>query len=303
MHMIDMNIPDEWSEYELLDSGNGRKLERFGKFILDRIEGEALWNKSLPESEWQRADARFEKNGERGGWVKKNNIPDSWILTFAHFEPDVHENLKLQLRLTPFGHVGIFPDQANQWHGIYEDIRDNARKVKVLSLFGYTGVATLAAAAAGAEVTHVDASKPAITWARENQRLSGLEEKHIRWIPEDALKFVKREVRRGSRYDVIIMDPPKFGRGAQGEVWKFEENFAELLDYCRQILSDTPLFVLITAYAVPISSVSLGNLLSDVMKKYKGQCEAYEIGLKQKSGRILPTAISAEWWVDPSPKP
>lgn len=292
--MINIQTPN-WDEYELIDSGNGRKLERFGKYFLDRMEPEALWNKSLPQSEWEKADARFEKNGERGEWIRKNNIPDSWVLTY--------EGLKLQLRLTPFGHIGIFPDQSNQWHGIYEDVRDNARKVKVLSLFGYTGAATLAAAAAGAQVTHVDASKPAITWARENQKLSGLSDKPIRWILEDALKFVKREVRRGTRYDAIIMDPPKFGRGAQGEVWKFEENFVELLDYCRQILSDRPLFVLITAYAVPVSSVSLGNLLSDVMKKFGGQCESEEIGLKQKSGRILPTAISADWWVAPSPKP
>ena len=305
--MIDISTPLDWDEYELLDSGNGRKLERFGKYVVDRIETQALWNKSLPSSEWGKADAVFNKDGDlpamqqskalqagRGRWIKKGDIPDQWIISFEN-------QLKFQVRLTPFGHVGVFPDQSSQWHGIYEDIRDSGRKAKVLSLFGYTGAATLAAAAGGAEVVHVDASKPAITWARENQNLSGLTDKSIRWIPEDALKFVKREVRRGSRYDAIIMNPPKFGRGTQGEVWKFEENFAELLDYCRQLLSAEPMFILITAYAVPMSSVSLGNLLTDVMKKFKGNIDACEIGLKQKSGRILPTAISAEWWAELKP--
>jgi 23S rRNA (cytosine1962-C5)-methyltransferase len=284
--MINIMTPD-WDEYELLDSGNGRKLERFGKYILDRIETQAIWNKSLPQSEWEKADAEFRRTSERGEWVKKNNIPNAWILSF--------EDLKLELRLTPFGHVGIFPDQSSQWKFIKDKISSANHPIKVLSLFTYTGASTIAAAAAGAVVTHVDASKPAITWARDNQKLSGLEQKPIRWIPEDALKFVKREVRRNSRYDAIIMDPPKFGRGTQGEVWKFEDNFAELLDLCRQILSDTPLFIDITAYAIPVSSLSLSNILSDAMRKHTGTVESGEIGLQQKNGRILPTAIFASW--------
>lgn len=287
--MINIQISN-WDQYELLDSGNGRKLERFGKFILDRIETQAIWNQSLAQQEWERADAVFKKNGEHGVWKLKNNTPDKWNLRF--------NELTLQLRLTPFGHVGIFPDQSSQWNWITNVIANEVKQskpIKALSLFSYTGAATLAAAEGGAEVTHVDASKPAITWARENQNLSGLSEKHIRWIPEDALKFVKREIRRGSQYDAIIMDPPKFGRGTQGEVWKFEDNFAELLDYCRQILTDNPLFILVTAYAVPVSPITLSNLMNDVMKKHNGTVEAGELGLAQSNERILPTAIYCKW--------
>jgi len=284
--MINIDVSD-WSEYELLDSGNGRKLERFGKYILNRIETQALWRQSLPADAWHKADAVYKKVDERHGeWVKKTDIPDKWNLKF--------ENLKLELRLTAFGHVGVFPDQANQWKYIISNCQD--KKINVLSLFTYTGASTLAAASAGASVVHVDASKPAITWARDNGRLSGLSEKPIRWIPEDALKFVKREVRRENRYDAIIMDPPKFGRGPQGEVWKFEENFAELFDYCRQLLVDKPLFVLVTAYAVPISSITLANIVEDSMRKHKGTIESGELGLKHSSKeRILPTAIYTKW--------
>lgn len=287
--MVNIDIAN-WSEYELLDSGNGRKLERFGKYVLDRIETQALWRKMRSSSEWEKADAVFKKIGEHGKWEFRNKIPDKWILPF--------DNLNLELRLTPFGHVGIFPEQANQWFWIKEKIKNANRPLNILSLFTYTGASSLAAVSAtnNTRLVHVDASKPAITWARDNQRLSGLSEKPVRWIPEDALKFVKREVRRTSRYDAIIMDPPKFGRGPQGEVWKFEENFPELLDYCRQLLSEQPLFVLITAYAVPISSVTLANLLEDTTRKLKGNLESGELGLKQNSNdRILPTAIYAKW--------
>lgn len=290
--MININIAN-WAEYELIDCGNGRKLERFGKYILNRIETQALWNQSKPESVWHGADAVFKKTDEkRGEWTFKNKIPDQWTMDF--------EDLKLELKLTPFGHVGIFPEQSGQWswitNVIANAVKQSQKPINILSLFTYTGASTLAAAASGAQVVHVDASKPAITWARENQKLSGLSQKPIRWIPEDALKFVKREVRRGSRYDAIIMDPPKFGRGPQGEVWKFEESFAELLDYCRQILSEHPLFILVTAYAVPISSITLSNMVSDITRKLKGEIDYGELGLKQSSGeRILPTAIYCKW--------
>ncbi|HVZ67191.1 MAG TPA: class I SAM-dependent methyltransferase [Patescibacteria group bacterium] len=286
--MVNIITPN-WSEYELIDSGNGRKLERFGKYILNRVETQAFWHQSKPESEWQRADAVFRRTSDRGGeWEFKKDIPHQWVMPF--------ENLKLELRLTPFGHVGIFPDQSSQWTWISEKIRNSNRKVNILNLFTYTGAGTLAASNAGANVVHVDASKPAITWARDNQRLSGLEQKPIRWIPEDAMKFVKREVRRNSRYDAIIMDPPKYGRGAQGEVWKFEEDFPELLDYCRQLMSDNPLFILTTAYAVPISPITLGNLMSDATKKLKGTIESGELALKQSGNeRLLPTAIYSRW--------
>jgi len=287
--MINIDLP-EWSEYELLDTGNGRKLERFGKYILNRIETQASWRQTLSEDEWHKADAVFKKNDDKHGeWTLRNKIPEHWSLQF--------EGMKLILRLTPFGHVGIFPDQSNQWDWIYDKIKAAGRPINALSLFTYTGASTFAAAAAGANVVHVDASKPAITWARDNQNASNLSTKPIRWIPEDAMKFVKREVRRGSRYDAIIMDPPKFGRGPQGEVWKFEENFPELLDYCRQILSDQPLFILTTAYSIPVSSITLSNMVADATRKLKnGTIEYGELALKQKSNsRILPTAIYCRW--------
>lgn len=289
--MINIDISN-WSEYELIDSGNGRKLERFGKYILNRIETQALWRQSKNEEVWQEADAVFRRTDERrGNWELKNKIPERWVMNF--------DNLKLELQLTPFGHVGIFPDQSSQWRYIANKIATSGRKINVLSLFTYTGASSLAAASAGANVVHVDASKTALSWARQNQKLSGLESKPIRLIPEDALKFVKREVRRNARYDAIIMDPPKFGRGAKGEVWKFEENFPELLDYCRQILSDNPLFILVTAYSVPISSQTLSNLVSDATKKFAGKIEFGELGLKQSdSDKILPTAIYSLWEKD-----
>ncbi len=286
--MINITTPN-WDEYELIDSGNERKLERFGKYILNRIETQAIWRQSKPEDIWHKADAVFKKTDDRrGAWVFKNKIPEQWNLNFEEF--------KLQVQLTPFGHVGVFPEQSGQWSWITKKIKEADRPISVLSLFGYTGAATLAASSANARVVHVDASKQAISWARLNQKLSGIEQRPVRWIPEDALKFIKREVRRNSRYDAIIMDPPKFGRGPQGEVWKFEENFPELLDYCRQLLSERPLFMLATAYAVPISSITLANLMSDVTKKIKGVIDCGELGLKQnESDRMLPTAIYSRW--------
>ena len=290
--LTQQNFPD----YELLDSGNGRKLERFGEYILDRIETQALWTPNLAESEWNRANAVFERrnaqSGEserRGHWNKKNSdMPDSWQIQY--------KNLVFELKLTPFGHVGIFPEQSAQWDWINEKIEQynngtikQSNNVSILNLFSYTGASSLAAAAAGAHVTHVDASKPAISWAIENQKLSGLEQKPIRWIVDDALKFVKREVRRGNKYNGIIMDPPKYGRGAHEEVWKFEENFPELLDYCRQILKPD-WFIFITAYAVPISSITLANTTVSILKKTN--LEFGELGLSEtNSKRILPTAI------------
>lgn len=286
--MINTVIP-HWPEYELLDSGNGRKLERFGKYILNRIETQAIWDQSKNETIWNTADATFKRTeDQRGEWIYKTKIPKNWVLKF--------NDLKFNLHFTPFGHVGIFPDQSEQWSYLEQKIKTANKPIKALSLFTYTGASTLALAAAGANVTHVDASKQAITWARDNQNLSGLKEKPIRWIPDDAMKFVKREARRGEHYDVIVMDPPKFGHGPQGEIWKLEESLPELLDNCQQILSDNPLLILITAYTVPISSITLANLLSDAVKKVTGKVEYGELGLKQNTPeKILPTAIYAKW--------
>lgn len=273
------------SEYELLDCGGGRKLERFGKYILARPEKQAMWietNSAL----WEKADAEYTRTNERGGeWAVKNpEMPREWIFECLNF--------KLLLKLTPFGHVGIFPDQSEGWEWIKKQCQE--KPLKILSLFSYTGGATLAAALAGAVVTHVDASKPAISWAVENQKLSGLENKPIRWILDDALKFVKREERRGATYDGIIMDPPKFGRGPKGEVWQFEKDFPRLLESCKKILSDDPLFFLVTAYTVPISSITLASMVSDILPN-RERIEYGELIIEDNAQRMLPTAIYARW--------
>jgi 23S rRNA (cytosine1962-C5)-methyltransferase len=304
MDTIHTLVPIDWPDYELIDSGNERKLERFGKYILNRPDNQALWKPALSEQEWQKADAEFRKNGEnRGEWRKRNgSIPNQWEISY--------KNLRFSVRLTPFGHIGIFPEQAPQWEWITNKLKGKNEKLKVqnntdnqadsnktiqhynnlsvLSLFTYTGVATLAAALAGAQVTHVDASHPAVTWAHENQLLSGLEQKPIRWIVDDALKFAKREIRRGSKYDGIILDPPKFGRGPKGELWKFEESMPELIDVCKQILKPDG-FVIATAYAIPISSETLKNMLTEL--KPGKTLEYGELMLQERSGRKLPAAL------------
>lgn len=269
-------------EYELLDSGDGKKLERFGTYILIRPEKQALWKISSPNL-WNKANTEYVRTNEKfGDWIHKKDIPSEWVFTAGH-------NIKLKIKLTPFGHVGVFPELKDQWEFIGKTLQAKPN-AKVLSLFSYTGAATFAAAEAGAQVTHVDASKPAISWAVENQKLSGLDARPIRWIVDDALKFVKREERRGNKYEGIIMDPPKFGRGPKGEVWQFERDFPELLDASRKILSHDPLFFLVTAYTVPISPITLGNMMADFMPE--GKLEYGEIAIEEfTSKRLLPTSI------------
>lgn len=295
--MVNTNLVLKKSaEYELLDSGEGRKLERFGKYILVRPEKQAMWNISNPDL-WTKADVEYIRTGDKfGDWKSINpEMPREWI-----FE---HNSIKLKLKLTPFGHVGVFPEQTEQWDWLEKIISNNitiqqSSNLKILSLFSYTGGATLAAAAAGAHVTHVDASKPAITWAVENQKLSNLQDKPIRWIVDDALKFVKREERRGNKYDGIIMDPPKFGRGPKGEVWQFEKNFPELLESCQKILSNNPLFFLVTTYTIPISSNTLANMVSGILPE-PAKIEFGELAIEETgSKRLLPTSIFSRWRVD-----
>ncbi|MGE5041873.1 MAG: class I SAM-dependent methyltransferase [Candidatus Levyibacteriota bacterium] len=280
-------VLEKTEEYELLDSGGEQKLERYGQYVIARPEKQALWKKSHPDL-WERADATYIRTTDKfGEWKTKQNIPNEWIFNAS-------SSFKMKLKLTPFGHVGIFPELKSQWDWI-QNITQNSPSPKVLSLFSYTGAATLAAAAAGALVTHVDASKPAISWAVENQKLSGLEPKPIRWIVDDALKFIKREERRGNIYDGIIMDPPKFGRGPKGEVWQFEEDFPELMESCTKILAKNPLFFLVTAYTVPISPITLTNMTADILPN-KEKIEFGEITIKEsESGRQLPTSIYARW--------
>jgi len=280
----------EWKDYELVDSGNGWKLERFGQYLLVRPEAEAVWAPALPENKWAAAHARFvptpEENG--GHWQHHKPIPERWIMHY--------KNLSFFIQTTASRHVGVFPEQACQWDWIAEQITKAGRSAKVLNLFGYTGLASLAAAQSGAQVTHVDASRKVINWARENQTLSGLETAPIRWILDDAIKFVQREGRRGVKYDGLILDPPKFGRGPKGEVWEFFRLLPNLLDACKKVLSPNPLFVVLTAYAVKASALTLHYALQEMLTQSDGEWSFGEVALMEKSaGRFLSMAIFARW--------
>jgi 23S rRNA (cytosine1962-C5)-methyltransferase len=286
-----MNIelwPDDWKDSELLDSGDGMRLERFGMLTIARSEPRAWWRPQLPASEWEKAQARYERE-EKGEWEFHGSVAPHLDLQF--------ENLTARLKMTRMSkHVGVFPEQARQWRWIQEKIAAADRPIKVLNLFAYTGISTLVAAAAGASVTHVDGSKVALTWANENAKLSGLQDKPIRWILDDALKFIKREVKRGHKYDAIIMDPPAFGRGPKGEVWKVEDSIREFLDSARQILSDQPEFVFMTMYSIEASSLSVANLLGDAVAGLGGRILNGELLLVPKNGlRPLPVSIFAAW--------
>lgn len=268
----------------MLDSGLESKLERYGEVVLSRPDPQALWPKQLPEREWQSANGRYERQGREGKWHAEH-LPEQWEMEFG--------GLKFLIKPTGFKHTGLFPEQLSNWEWMRGRIVPGA---KVLNLFGYTGGATLAAAAAGAEVTHVDASKTAVAWARENAKLSGLEERPIRWIVEDALAYLRREVKRGSRYDGIVMDPPAFGHGPKDELWKFEEHFLELLQLCNELLSDKPLFVLINGYAAGYSPLAFAYNLEPLVKKIGGSVEYGDLTIEEKdSGRLLPCGIFARW--------
>jgi len=280
----------DWTDYELLDSGNGRKLERFGPYKIIRPEHQAIWKHSLPEAKWHAAQAVFQAAGgdEMGGnWQFRQPITP-WEMHY--------KGLQFRAQIGGSRHVGVFPEQAAQWDWIADLIRTANRPVSILNLFGYTGLATLAAALEGARVTHVDASKKSITRARENQALSKLDDRYIRWIVDDAMKFVVREARRQVRYDGIILDPPKFGRGPKGEVWECFEMLPRLLESCHEILSHQPLFVAITAYAIRASALSLYYAIEEMMKSMSGRVEAGELVTVERSeGRVLSMAIYARW--------
>ena len=282
--------PNNWSEYELLDCGNGQKLEQFGKYRLTRPEPEALWSPALSEKEWESAHANFKVTSEENGghWEFRRELPKRWQMNY--------KNLSFWVGPTSSKQIGVFPEQAGHWDWIMDQVGTAQRPLRVLNLFGYTGLASLAAASMGAQVTHLDASRKVVTWANENQELSGLKENKIRWIIDDALKFVQREARRGTTYDGIILDPPKFGRGPKGEVWEFYKLIPHLLQSCREVLSDKPLFVVLTAYAVKASALTLYFALQETMSKWHGSTSAGEVVLNEKSaGRILSTAVFACW--------
>ena len=287
---LELYAATNWQDYELLDSGSGLKLERFGAYRLIRPEAEAVWQPALPESEWRAADALYKPAPEENGghWEYRKKLPARWKLSYGA--------LSFWVQTSASRHLGVFPEQSCQWDWAEKVIRLSGNKPRVLNLFGYTGMASLSAAAAGAQVTHLDASRKVISWARENQTLSGLDSTPIRWILDDALKFVQREKRRGNFYDAIILDPPKFGRGPKGEVWDFYKLLPDLLTACRAILVSDPLFIQLTAYAVKASAATMFNAISEMAATFKGQTTAGEIGLLESSAkRFLSTAIFARW--------
>ncbi len=284
-----------WRDYELLDSGDGQKLERFGKYIFSRPESQAMWSRALPTSEWNNAHAVFQPSGEESGghWDFKKKVDEKWVMSYPL--PQLSE-IKFNAMTTPGRHLGVFPEVASHWDFMVDTVRKAGRQPNILNLFGYTGLASLAAAAAGASVTHVDASKKSVSWARENQELSGLKEKPIRWVVEDAIKYVQREEKRGVKYDGIILDPPKFGRGPKGEIWEVYKSLPNLLDMCRACLSNNPLFVIVTVYAVRASAIHVAQAVDEMMKKYKGETDSGELVTREKSAnRLLSQAVYARW--------
>ena len=291
-----------WQDYELLDSGDGLKLERFGKYVFARPESQAMWSRSLPQRDWDAAHAVFQPTAEESGghWDFKKKVDEKWEMRYdlsPSPSPDRRgEQLHFWAMTTPGRHLGVFPEVAAHWDFMAGLIQKAGRSVKVLNLFGYTGLATLAAAAAGAQVTHVDASKKSVSWARENQALSGLGEKPIRWIVEDAVKYMQREEKRGVKYDGIILDPPKFGRGPKGEVWEVYKSLPHLLAACRDCLSNKPLFVITTVYAVRASAIHVAQAMEDMISGCGGKIDMGELVTREQSaGRLLSQAVYAHW--------
>lgn len=279
-------------DYALLDSGAGQKLEQYGPYRIVRPEGQAIWQRALPDRDWQNVDAVFTGDTDEEGigrWrFPKVPLGETW--------PMKHDGIDYLGRFTSFRHVGVFPEQASHWSHMAGLIEQAKRPVKVLNLFGYTGLASLVAARAGAEVTHVDASKKAIGWARENQEMARLVDKPIRWICEDAMKFAEREERRGSRYDIILLDPPAYGRGPKGEVWQLFENLPAMVETCRAILTPKPLAVVLTAYSIRASFFAIHALLRDSFAGMGGTIESGELIIREKAaGRALSTSLFSRW--------
>lgn len=288
-HNIILTSSPDWKDYQLLDSGNGKTLERFGKYLLVRPRPQAIWSTTLPSTEWKKANAVLvEEKQEYGGkWNILNPMDKAWTISY--------KDLKFQLQLTSSRHVGVFPEQATHWDWLRAQIEANKKPFRMLNLFGYSGAATAAGAAAGAEVTHVDSSKHAITWANQNIKLSNLQDKPVRWIAEDALKFVKREARRGSTYHGIVMDPPKFGRGSSGEVWDFFKRTPELIEACQSILAKDAKFIVMTAYAITASAVVTHQAVEQIVGK-KGKLESGElVSIDDSAGHVISHAIYTRW--------
>ena len=285
-----MKVADNWKDYEIIDMANGEKLERWKDIVLIRPDPQIIWQeKSFPEK-WKTAHARYHRSNTGGGnWEYNKKMPESWKVQY--------KELTFQIKPMGFKHTGLFPEQAVNWDWMMEKIRKAQRPIKVLNLFAYTGGATVACLAAGASVCHVDSSKGMVTWAKENVMASHLQDKPVRYIVDDVVKFVNREIRRENKYDAIIMDPPSYGRGAGGEVWKFEENIVPLVELCAKVLSENPLFFLINSYTTGISSMVLEDILRlKISPKYAGKIEHGEIGLPMKDSKLnLPCGIYGRW--------
>ena len=285
-----MWIADHWKDYEVLDTSSGEKLERWGDYILVRPDPQVIWKTEKTVPEWNRLNGHYHRSSKGGGEWEFFKLPEEWTISYR----------ELNFRLKPFSfkHTGLFPEQAVNWDWCSERIREAGRPVKVLNLFAYTGGATLAAASAGASVTHVDASKGMVTWAKENAAASHLENAPVRWLVDDCVKFVEREIRRGNKYDGIIMDPPSYGRGPKGEIWKIEESIYPFVELAAQLLSDDALFFLINSYTTGLQPAVLSYMLSTVIQKKRGgEVQSSEIGLPVSSnGLVLPCGATGRWF-------
>ncbi len=285
-----MDIAKNWTDYELIDSANGQKLEKWKDITLIRPDPQIIWKNKTSPNEWEKADAIYTRSKTGGGsWEYKKRIPQSWNVKY--------KNLTFNIKPMGFKHTGLFPEQAVNWDWMIDKIKNEKREIKVLNLFAYTGGATVACLSAGASVCHVDSSKGMTTWAKENVASSNLQDKPVRYIVDDVIKFVNREIRREHKYDAIIMDPPSYGRGTNGEVWQFEDNIYDLVELCSNVLSDNPLFFLINSYTTGISAKVLENILNIcINKKHKGSVYSGEVGLLQKNSNIvLPCGIYGRW--------
>ena len=283
-----MWLADSWKDYEVIDCSKGEKLERWGDYILVRPDPQVIWDTPRKEKGWHKMNAHYHRSKKGGGEWQFFDLPQQWSIHYR--------NLTFQLKPFSFKHTGLFPEQAANWDWFSELIKKAGRPVKVLNLFAYTGGATIAAAAAGASVTHVDASKGMVTWAKENAASSGLADAPIRWIVDDCVKFVEREIRRGNHYDAIIMDPPSYGRGPKGEIWKIEESIHPLVKLCAQLLVDRPLFFLINSYTTGLQPAVLSYLIGTELKRFPGKVTADEIGLPVSSnGLTLPCGASGRF--------
>lgn len=284
-----MWIADEWKDYEVLDTSDGEKLERWGDYILVRPDPQVIWNSKKEDKRWKNMNGHYHRSKAGGGEWEFFDLPKEWQISY--------KDLRFNLKPFSFKHTGLFPEQATNWDWFGKLIREAKRPVKVLNLFAYTGGATLSAAAAGAAVTHVDASKGMVNWAKENAVSSGLADKPIRWLVDDCVKFVEREIRRGNKYDAIIMDPPSYGRGPKGEIWKIEDSIYPFIELTMDILSDDPLFYLVNSYTTGLQPAVLTYMISSTVKKrFGGNVESSEIGLPVSgNGLVLPCGASGRW--------